>query len=51
MEDKKQERGQLPKGLGEKRLRLLGTPEETHKLQDYLTQQIVAQSAPRVASR
>ncbi|CAI8039487.1 tRNA-splicing endonuclease subunit Sen54 [Geodia barretti] len=50
MGEKKQDR-KLPKGLGEKRLRLEGTPEETEKLHHYLSGQMAAQSAPRATSR
>jgi hypothetical protein len=41
----------LPKGPGEKRLRLLGTPEETERLQRYLREQMAAQSGPRPARK
>ena len=41
----------LPKGPGEKKRRLEGTEEERRKLDDYLSQQLAAQSAVRVSSR
>ena len=41
----------LPKGLGEKKLRLLGTSEERERLHCYLSEQMVAQSSPWVTNR